>query len=149
MSYNRKNKILEIIQQNEVETQQQLVELLSQAGFKATQATVSRDIRDLNLIKTGSGMGRNHYALPPKTENKISDRFKKILKETIRSVRSAENLIVVQTLSGCASAAAEALDSASTEEIVGTIAGDNTILVIVDSKDHVEAIVKKIREIIE
>ncbi|MBR0113947.1 MAG: arginine repressor, partial [Firmicutes bacterium] len=76
------------------------------------------------------------------------DRFVKILRETIKDVRSAENLIVVQTLNGCANAAAEAMDSATSDEIVGTIAGDNTILIIVDTKEHVPDIVKKIKEII-
>lgn len=148
MSYNRKSKILELIQENEVETQQQLVELLSNAGFKATQATISRDIRDMKLIKTNKGMGKSCYALPPKNDNRLSDRFVKILRETIKDVRSAENLIVVQTLNGCANAAAEAMDSASSDEIVGTIAGDNTILIIADTKEHVPDIVKKIKEII-
>lgn len=148
VSYNRKNKILELIQTHEIETQQQMVELLQAEGYNATQATISRDIRDLKLIKTSSPMGKSHYAVAPKAEAKLSDRFIKILKETIRDVKCAENLIVVRTLNGCANAAAEALDSTDNEEIVGTLAGDNTFLIIVDKTEHVEKIVNKIQEII-
>ena len=148
MSYSRKNKILELIQTHDVETQQQLVELLSEEGFKATQATISRDIRELRLIKRSSDTGRSKYCIPPKVETRINDRFIKILRETIKGVKSAENLIVVETLSGCASAAAEAMDSATTEEIIGTIAGDNTVLIIVDKKENVEKIVAQIKNII-
>ncbi len=148
MNSSRKNKILELIEEYELETQQQLVELLAEAGFKATQATVSRDIRDLELIKSGKDKGKSCYVLPPKPEKKINDRFVKILRETVRDIRSAENIIVIHTLSGCANAAAEALDSYTTDEVLGTIAGDNTIFLVVDSRDHVERITARIKEIV-
>jgi len=150
MSYDRRSKILDIIANNNVETQQQLVDLLEQEGYKSTQATISRDIRDLKLIKTTSGMGKSYYTQTPQEDYKAitGNSFAKILKETVKDVKASENLIVIKTLSGFASAAAEAIDSSSIKEILGTIAGDNTVLLVVDKKENVEAIVNKVKEVI-
>lgn len=148
MRYARQNKILELIKAQEVDTQEKLASLLRAAGYKVTQATVSRDIKELQLIKSISDRGKSCYAPAAKTEPPVSDRFKKILRETIQSIDSAENLIVIKTLSGCANAAGEAIDTSNYPEIIGTLAGDNTILVIVDSKDHVPALLEALHEIV-
>jgi len=131
-----------------VGTQEKLAKLLRSSGFKVTQATVSRDIRELQLVKAVSENGKSCYAIPSKVEAPVSDRFKKILKETIQSFESAENIIVIKTLSGCANAAAEAIDTSDYPEIVGTIAGDNTMLVIVDKKENVPKLLETLRELI-
>ena len=148
MRYARQTKILEIIKSKEIGTQEELVEELERVGFKATQATVSRDIKELGLVKVTGSQKKSCYADAPKVPERILDKYGKILMETVLSVRSSENLIVVKTLSGCAGAAAEIIDRVPDDRILGTIAGDNTILLIVDSKDNVPSIVDMIKEVI-
>ena len=137
MRYARHSKILEIIRDQEIDTQEKLAEKLMEAGFKATQATVSRDIRELGLVKVAGSSGRSRYAQPSKAASRDQDRYSKILKETVREIRAAENLIIIHTLSGCAGAAAEVIDNISPSQVVGTLAGDNTIFVAVDTKENV------------
>lgn len=147
MRLSRQNKILELIKTNEVETQDQLMSLLKAAGYNVTQATVSRDIRELQLIKGQSRDGRYKYVSGNYDERPISERFIKIFRETTLSYESAQNLIVVKTLSGCSGAAGEAIDCLSLDHIVGSISGDNTLLVIVDSEDNVPAVINKFNDI--
>ncbi len=146
MRFSRRNKILEIIAQEEIDTQNKLVERLREAGFDATQATVSRDIRELQLVKVPGKSGRSCYAQPPAAPDPSAERFRRILHETVQSITPAENLIVIKTMSGCANAAAEVIDTSEMPEIVGTLAGDNTLLVIVDKKEDVDSVVQKLRE---
>jgi transcriptional regulator of arginine metabolism len=148
MRYARQNKILDIIKAHEIDTQEKLAEHLRDAGYKVTHATVSRDIKEMQLVKTVSDRGKSFYTLPAKMDAPLSDRFKKILKETIQSIDAAENLIVIKTLSGCANAAGEAIDTSDYPEIVGTLAGDNTLLVIVDKKEHVPHVLTAFENII-
>ena len=140
MRYSRQNKILELIANNEIETQDKLAALLKNEGFEVTQATISRDIKELQLIKVLSSSGRYKYAVSTHQDTTISDRFIKIFRETITSFASAQNLIVIKTLSGCGPAAGEAVDCIGLPHVVGSIAGDNTLLLIVDHEDHVEEI---------
>ena len=140
MRLSRQNKILEIIKTNEVETQDQLLNLLRNAGYNVTQATVSRDIRELQLVKGQTRDGRYKYISENYDNRPISDRFIRIFKETVISWQSAQNLLVVKTLSGCSGAAGEAIDCLSLEHVVGSISGDNTLLVIVDTEDNVKQV---------
>ncbi len=137
MRLSRQNKILELIKTNEVETQEQLLNLLKQAGYSVTQATVSRDIRELQLIKGQSKDGRYKYIASNYDNRPISERFIRIFRESVLSYQSAGNLIIVKTLSGCSGAAGEAVDCLSIEHIVGSIAGDNNLLIIVDDAENV------------
>ncbi len=146
MRYARHNKIIELINNNEIDTQERLADMLGKAGFKATQATVSRDIRELGLIKIAGKSGRSCYAQPPAESRRETDRFNKILRETVLEIRTSENLIVIRTLSGCANAAAEVIDNISPASVVGTLAGDNTIFVAVDSKDNVGSVLRVFEE---
>ena len=148
MRYSRQNKILELIAANEIETQEKLVAMLKDAGFSVTQATVSRDIKELQLIKVLTPSGKYKYAAAAQHDAPISDRFVKIFRETITSFESAGNLIVVKTLSGCGPAAGEAIDNISLAHVIGTIAGDNTLLMIVDKEENVEEILSLFREMI-
>lgn len=141
MRYSRQNKILEIIANNVVETQDQLQDLLNQAGFKVTQATISRDIKELQLVKALAGNRKYKYTAGKYDEQPISDRFIKIFRETIISTAHAGNLIVIKTLSGCGNAAAEAIDCLELDHVVGSIAGDNTMLIIVDKEENVAEII--------
>ena len=145
MRYSRQSKILELIENNEIETQEKLASMLKKAGYEVTQATVSRDIKELQLIKILSSNGKYRYATAMKMSTNVSDRFVKIFKETIKSVESSGNLVVVKTLPGCANAAAEALDSLSLSHMIGSIAGDNTIMVVIDDPANVGSFVKELR----
>lgn len=139
--------IRDIINQKPIETQEELAQELKSKGFNVTQATISRDIKELRLIKILTRNGKYCYAEPDKP-TLISDRLLRVLRESIVSITTAENLIVVKTLSGAASAAGEAIDSLDLADVVGTIAGDNTILIIVNSKKRVNSVIEKFNEIL-
>ena len=143
MRYSRQNKIIEIINNNEVDTQEKLASLLKEEGFEVTQATISRDIKELQLVKTLSSSGKYKYAVNTSSDLPLTDRFVKIFRQTVVSIDSAENLIIVKTLSGCANAAGEAIDTTRMAHIKGSIAGDNTLLIIVDEKGNVPAILSE------
>ena len=147
MRYSRQNMVLELIANNEIETQEKLCQLLREAGYNVTQATVSRDIKELQLVKTLSSSGKYKY-VQSKDEGPINNRFVKIFKETITSVDSAGNIVVIKTLSGCGSAAAEAIDSLGMTHVIGSVAGDNTILIVVDDEKNVSEIVDRFKELL-
>ena len=147
MRLSRQNKILEIIKTNEVETQDQLLSLLRQAGYSVTQATVSRDIRELQLVKGQTKDGRYKYISGNYDTRPISDRFMLIFRESVVSYQCAQNLIVVKTLSGCSGAAGEAIDTLSLNHIVGSVSGDNTLLVIVDHESNVTSVTDELDRI--
>ena len=149
MRLSRQNKILEIIKTNEVETQDQLLSLLSEAGYSVTQATVSRDIRELQLIKGQGKDGKYRYIAGNYDDRPISERFVKIFRETTLSYSSAKNLIVVKTLPGCAGAAGEAIDTLSLDHMVGSVSGDNTLLIIVDDDANVPYITSELDKVLE
>jgi transcriptional regulator of arginine metabolism len=148
MRYSRQNKILELINDRPVDTQEMLCSLLKEAGYDVTQATVSRDIKELQLIKTLSPSGKYAYS-QVKGNGPITERFVKIFKETITSITPAENIIVVKTLSGCASAAGEAIDSVDFPHLVGSIAGDNTLMLVVDKVKNVHAVMDAFDELMK
>lgn len=149
MRLSRQNKILEIIKTNDVETQDQLLALLSQAGYSVTQATISRDIRELQLIKGQGKDGKYRYLAGNYDNRPISERFIKIFRETTLSYSCAQNLIVVKTLPGCAGAAGEAIDTLSLDHVVGSICGDNTMLVVVDHEDNVPYITAEFDKVLD
>ena len=148
MRYARHQKILELINTHEIDTQERLAEKLRQAGFNVTQATVSRDIKELQLVKHAGPSGRSCYTQSRVSDAPVSERFRKILRETILSIDSAENIIVIKTLSGCANAAAEAIDTTNFPDIVGTIAGDNTIFMAISSREAVPSLMEQFHEMI-
>ena len=148
MRYARQNKILELIKENDIDTQEMLVALLKESGFNVTQATISRDIKELQLVKTLSPSGKYKYAVHKSVDLPVSDRFIKIFRETITSVASSGNLIVVKTLSGCAPAAAEAVDTSRFPHIIGSIAGDNTFLLVADDPANVSEIMDAFNEML-
>ncbi|MBQ0018650.1 MAG: arginine repressor [Clostridiales bacterium] len=148
MRVSRQNKILEIIKTKEVETQDQLQDYLREAGYDVTQATISRDIKELQLIKGHSKSGKNKYVAGNYDDRPISERFIKIFRETTLSYVGAQNIIVVKTLSGCGSAAGEAIDCLNFEHIVGCVCGDNTMLIVVDYEDNVPEILSTFDRII-
>lgn len=128
MKKSRHEEILNIIENNDVETQDELCSLLESAGYQVTQATVSRDIKQLNLIKSKGRSGRQKYVQEKIGNTEISDKLVRVLKDSIISMEDAGNILVIKTSSGMAMAAAAALDSLNIKEIVGCIAGDDTIM---------------------
>lgn len=149
MKTNRQSKIIEIIQKNEVETQDELSALLEKDGFRVTQATVSRDIRELKLIKIPTAGGRQKYAVITDAPENLSKKYERVLREGFLSMDMAQNILVIKTVSGMASAVCAAIDAMKMREIVGSIAGDDTIMCAIRTVDDTYAVMKKIRRIVE
>ena len=145
----RQVAILDIIEKQEIETQEELASALNARGIRVTQATVSRDIKELRLLKVLTPSGKYKYATGDQADNNLTDRFIRMLAESLLSVSSANNLIVVKTLSGSANVAAEALDSMHWPEVVGTLAGDNTVLLIIRSNEETITVTSRIREMMK
>jgi len=143
MKYNRHAKILEIIENNFIETQEELAEKLKEIGMDVTQATVSRDIKELRLIKVMADNGRYRYAPFSQSENRISNKLITVFTESYVSSDYANNIVVVKTLPGMAQASASAVDSLKWPEIVGTIAGDDTIMIVCRAEKMAEELVEK------
>ena len=149
MKTNRQSKIIEIIQKNEVETQDELSALLEKDGFRVTQATVSRDIRELKLTKIPTAGGRQKYAVITDAPENLSKKYERVLREGFLSMDMAQNILVIKTVSGMASAVCAAIDAMKMREIVGSIAGDYTIMCAIRTVDDTYAVMKKIRRIVE
>ena len=134
----RHTAILRIIAEPEIETQDDLIAKLKENGFDVTQATVSRDIKQLGLVKTTDGEGKYRYSAPHPSSSGSDSKFKNILSEAIISSESAENMVVVKTYSGMANAAAAAIDALASDRILGSIAGDDTILIVTKNDETAE-----------
>lgn len=145
----RQVAILDIIEKQEIETQEELASSLNARGIRVTQATVSRDIKELRLLKVLTPSGKYKYATGDQADNNLTDRFIRMMAESLLSVSSANNLIVVKTLSGSANVAAEALDSMHWPEVLGTLAGDNTVLLIIRSNEETITVTSRIREMMK
>ena len=145
----RQVAILDIIEKQEIETQEELASALNARGIRVTQATVSRDIKELRLLKVLTPSGKYKYATGDQADNNLTDRFIRMLAESLLSVSSANNLIVIKTLSGSAHVAAEAVDSLHWPEVLGTLAGDNTVLLIIRSNEETITVTSRIREMMK
>ncbi|WP_010252708.1 arginine repressor [Acetivibrio cellulolyticus] len=143
MKYNRQAKILEIIEAEVIETQEEIADRLKDLGMDVTQATISRDIKELRLIKVMASDGRYKYAPFSKTENVVYNRLMTIFAESYASSDYANNIVVVKTLPAMAQAAASAIDSLKWPEIVGSIAGDDTVMIICRAEKIAEELVNK------
>lgn len=147
MKKNRHDKILEIIQKFDVETQEELAERLKNEGYLVTQATISRDIRELGLSKIAAADGGQKYAALEKNDSCLEDKYVRVLKDAYAASETAQNILVVKTVSGMAMAAAAALDAMKFSEIVGCIAGDDTVFVAVHTAEEAEILSDKIKRI--
>ncbi len=148
MKAKRQALIREIVEAQSIQTQEELAEALRVRGVVATQATVSRDIREMHLLKVLDENGGYRYATMEKNDTGVNDRLIRMLSDSVVEINSANNLIVIHTLPGSAHVAAEAIDNLKWSETIGTIAGDNTILVIVRSNDEVESVIRRFRGLI-
>ena len=148
MKIARHAKIIDLISRNDVETQEELADLLNGEGFRVTQATVSRDIRELKLTKISLNDGRQKYAVMQASRENMNEKYLRILKDGFLSMDMAQNILVVKTVSGMAMAAAAALDEMQIPEVVGSIAGDNTLMCVARSVDEGLVLMEKIRKMI-
>lgn len=148
MKYTRQTKILEIIENKEIETQEELSEELKKIGLNVTQATVSRDIKELRLIKVLSTTGQYKYATLKNQDTILSDRLVRMFKDSILSYDHAGNILVLKTISAAAQAAASAIDAANFDGVVGTVAGDDTIFVVIKDAEKMQEIIEKFRNLI-
>ena len=142
----RHKKILSLISEFNIDRQEVLLEYLKNEGFKVTQATVSRDIKELKLIKVLGPNGKYKYASNKTADSPSSERYLNLIRDMVLSAASSENIVVIKTLSGCANAACEAIDSLHLDGVLGTIAGDNTIFVVTTSSDKSPILVKFIND---
>ena len=149
MKKQRQGTILEIIRSEDVDTQEELAERLRQRGYRVTQATVSRDIRELKLSKVSAGGGRQKYAVMSQKNQKAEDRYIRALRDGFVSMEPAQNLLVVRTASGMAMAVAAALDSLNLPEVVGCIAGDDTVFAAARSKEEAAALAGKLNGLLD
>lgn len=144
MKQKRQAKILSIIEEYDIETQDELLEKLNEAGFNVTQATISRDIREINLTKVAVAGGKQKYTLGKQTGHESVETYKKVLSAGILSMVPAENLIVIKTVPGMAMAVAAALDNVEISGLLGSIAGDDTIFLAVRTRDMTDSVMKTI-----
>ena len=131
MKTKRQAKIIEIISNTNVETQEQLLKALEEAGFTSTQATISRDIKELRIVKELTSLGTYRYSVSEKdAPPALTDRLNTIFRECVTSIDYAENIIVIHTLAGMANAAGAALDAMKINVVLGTLAGDDTVMIV-------------------
>lgn len=149
MKKSRHQKMKELVEEYEIETQEELADKLKEAGYSVTQATVSRDIRELKLSKVPMGDGRQKYTILAHSDHYLSDKYIRVLKDGFVSMDMAQNILVVKTVSGMAMAVAAALDAMKLKEIVGSIAGDDTIMMAVRTVEDTQTVMDKIRNVLE
>lgn len=149
MKTRRQAKILELIQQNNVETQEELSAYLEREGYQVTQATVSRDIRELKLTKIATDNGRQKYAVIADADTGMLEKYARVLREGYVSMDIAQNILIIKTVSGMASAVCAAIDAMKMNEVVGSIAGDDTLICIIRTNDDAVMTMKKLRKLVE
>ena len=149
MKFQRQAKILEIISEHKVETQEELSDRLRAVGFSTTQATISRDIKELRIVKLADPGGRSYYAVSnSEADSSLATRLSTIFRESVISFDCAENIIVIKTLPALASAACSAIDAMRSDRIVGTLAGDDTGILIMRSKEAAADFADQIRTLL-
>ena len=150
MKNDRQSKILEIIEQESIDTQEQLQQRLQDIGIICTQATISRDIKQLHLIKEPVGQGKYRYAVSVQRNRlNVADKLRTIFRESIISVDCAQNLVVIKTMAGLANAAAAALDSMNLSYVVGSLAGDDTALLVMRDNESARSFCDEIHEMLK
>ena len=149
MKTKRQAKMLELIKKNDIETQEELSDYLEREGYQVTQATVSRDIRELKLTKVAMSNGRQKYVALQETDENLSQKYVLVFHDGFVSMDMAQNILVIKTVSGMAMAVAAALDAMHMHEIVGCIAGDDTIMCAIRSVDDTVAVMNRLKKLVE
>ena len=150
MKNDRQRRILEIVEQEPIDTQEQLQQKLLEQGVSCTQATISRDIKQLHLIKEPIGQGRYRYTVSSQRNRlNVADKLRSIFRESIVSVDFAQNIVVIKTMAGLANAAAAALDGMNVPDMVGTLAGDDTALLVMKDIEAARGFCEDIHEMLK
>lgn len=149
MKTKRQTKMLELIKKHDIETQEELSDYLQKEGYQVTQATVSRDIRELKLTKVAMSNGRQKYAALTEANEDLSEKYTRVFRDAFVSMDMAQNILVIKTVSGMAMAVAAAIDAMHLHEIIGCIAGDDTIMCAVRSVDDTIAVMSRLRKLVE
>ena len=149
MKTKRQAKMLELIKRNDIETQKELSDYLEREGYQVTQATVSRDIRELKLTKVAMSNGRQKYVALQETDENLLQKYVRVFHDGFVSMDMAQNILVIKTVSGMAMAVAAALDAMHMHEIVGCIAGDDTIMCAIRSVDDTVAVMNRLKKLVE
>ena len=149
MKTKRQTKMLELIKKHDIETQEELSDYLQKEGYQVTQATVSRDIRELKLTKVAMSNGRQKYAALTEANEDLSEKYTRVFRDAFVSMDMAQNILVIKTVSGMAMGVAAALDALNWKEILGCIAGDDTIMCAVRSVDDTIAVMSRLRKLVE
>ena len=149
MKTKRQTKMLELIKKHDIETQEELSDYLQKEGYQVTQATVSRDIRELKLTKVAMSNGRQKYAALTEANEDLSEKYTRVFRDAFVSMDMAQNILVIKTVSGMAMAVAAAIDAMHLHEIVGCIAGDDTIMCAVRSVDDTIAVMSRLRKLVD
>ena len=149
MKTKRQKKMLELIKKHDIETQEELSDYLQKEGYQVTQATVSRDIRELKLTKVAMSNGRQKYAALTEANEDLSEKYTRVFRDAFVSMDMAQNILVIKTVSGVAMAVAAAIDAMHLHESVGCIAGDDTIMCAVRSVDDTIAVMSRLRKLVE
>ena len=149
MKTKRQTKMLELIKKHDIETQEELSDYLQKEGYQVTQATVSRDIRELKVTKVAMSNGRQKYAALTEANEDLSEKYTRVFRDAFVSMDMAQNILVIKTVSGMAMAVAAAIDAMHLHEIVGCIAGDDTIMCAVRSVDDTIAVMSRLRKLVE
>lgn len=148
MKIGRQAKIIEIITTYDIEIQDELADLLLAAGYNVTQATISRDIRELKLTKVSLDNGKQKYAILKDQETGLSEKYVRILRDAFISMDKAQNLLVIKTVSGMAMAVAAAIDALNLRTVLGCIAGDDTIMCAIRSEEDVVVVMEKLNRLV-
>ncbi|BCN30407.1 arginine repressor [Anaeromicropila herbilytica] len=148
MKVGRQTKIIELINENNIETQDELADLLIAAGYNVTQATISRDIRELKLTKVAGNNGKQKYIVLNSQDTVVSEKYVRILKDCYVSMDIAQNLVIVKTVSGMAMAVAAAIDALKFKGCIGCVAGDDTIMCVIKTIEEAEEFMDKIKKLI-
>lgn len=148
MKKGRHQKIIELVKRSRIETQEELAERLNREGYRVTQATVSRDIKELKLSKVTDGEGRQYYQIIEQDDTGYTDKYTRVLREALVSMDTAGTILVIRTMSGMANAVAAALDHFRLEKVVGTLAGDDTIMCAMKNEEDTEEVLAKLRKLL-
>ena len=147
MKAKRQQKIIELIEKHDIETQDELAERLEKAGFVATQATISRDIREMKLTKMATPNGKQKYVVFKKQDYDTTMKYKRVLMDAITYIEIAQNIVVIKMVSGMAMAVAAAIDILEIKGIVGSIAGDDTIMCVIKTNEEAKTVVAAIKKV--
>lgn len=146
MKRERQSRILELVSSKDIETQEELVAILKEEGYSVTQATISRDINELRLGKLPGGNGKRKISVQPTGDVHLTGKYIRVLRDGFVSMDNAQNILVVRTVSGMAMAVAASLDALHMKEVVGSIAGDDTIMMAIRTTEETKTVMDRIRE---